>query len=317
MVTPFVLAVLTLAQADTEARKMIGDVSVTEFSQLLTRQAAGRVNRVYDGELPPRANTHKVDDDAGPSRKRMRGQVKKAPRKRRAPDSDADDEETVKENDGEEEDVRETEAASEKAAGEVADTRAETPGYTPTPSPELVETRVESNCSPLRQKDVEGAKAVVAIAAAKVAKGGSIKKTSRKRLVDVGRVFSDDKSSNETPTSPAGRSLGLSTAPGVKVDTGRAGGSAAGASASTDQVVKTAARVFGSPVRQPVVSPLALGKGKKTAVETSVLDYSLAAPYFAPGDFETQGRTCTLCRGGEQPRFSGWQLESVHRAEQV
>lgn len=62
---------------------------------------------------------------------------------------------------------------------------------------------------------------MVAIAAAKVAKGGSIKKTSRKRLVDVGRVFSDDKSSNETPTSPAGRSLGLSTAPGVKVDTGQ------------------------------------------------------------------------------------------------
>lgn len=153
---------------------------------------------------------------------------------RRAPDSDADVEETVKENDGEEEDVGETEAASEKVAGEVADTRAETPGYTPTPSPELVETRVESNCSPLRQKDVEGAKAVVAIAAAKVAKGGSIKKTSRKRLVDVGRVFSDDKSSNESPTSPAGRSLGLSIAPGVKVDTARAGGSAAGASASTD-----------------------------------------------------------------------------------
>lgn len=115
----------------------------------------------------------------------MRWQVKRTPHKRRAPDSDADDEETIEDDDEEEEgDVGETEAVGEKAAGEAADTRAETPGYTPTPSPEPVETRVESNCSPLRQKDVEGAKALVAIAAAKVAKGGSIK--DPKGLADVG-----------------------------------------------------------------------------------------------------------------------------------
>jgi hypothetical protein len=44
----------TLDQAEAEARRMIGDVSVVEYSQLLTRQAAGRTNRVYNGELPPR-----------------------------------------------------------------------------------------------------------------------------------------------------------------------------------------------------------------------------------------------------------------------
>jgi hypothetical protein len=228
----------------------------------------------------------------------MRWQVKRTPHKRRAPDSDADDEETIEDDDEEEEgDVGETKAVGEKAAGEAADNRAETPGYTPTPSPEPVETGVESNCSPLRQKDVEGAKALVAIAAAKVAKGGSIKKTSGKGLVDVSRVFSDDESSDETPTLPACRSLGLSTAPGVKVDAGRAGGSVAGASASTDQVAKTAARVFGSPVRQPVVSPLAPGKEKKTVVETSVSDYSLAVPHFAPGDFETRAELIPFVEG--------------------
>src|SRR5512133_2593546 len=99
---------------------MIGDVSVVEYSQLLMRQAAGRANRVYNGELPPRANPHKADDDAGPSRKRTRGQVKLAPKKRRVPvssDSDADDEDDVEERDGEEEgeEEEEVEVVVEKA----------------------------------------------------------------------------------------------------------------------------------------------------------------------------------------------------------
>jgi hypothetical protein len=76
-----------------------------------------------------------------------------------------------------------------------------------------------------------------------------------------------------------------------------AGGSVAGTSASTDQVAKTAARVFGSPVRRPVVSPLTLGKGKKTALETSVSDYSLAAPHFAHGDFETRAEHIPFVEG--------------------
>jgi hypothetical protein len=124
--------------------------------------------------------------------------VKSAPRKRRAPastDSDADDEDTVEDNDDREEgeDVGETEVAAKKAAEEAVDNRAGTPGYTPTSSPEHVKTGVESNCSPLRRKDVEGAKALVAIASAKVAKGGPVKKTSKKiGLVKVGRAFSDD-----------------------------------------------------------------------------------------------------------------------------
>jgi hypothetical protein len=118
---------------------MIGDVSVVEYSQLLTRQAAGWANWVYNGELPPRANPHKANDDAGPSLKRMRGQVKLAPRKRRAPassDSDADDEDDAEERDGEEEgEEEEEEAVADKAVNEAVEDRVDTPGYTPTPSP--------------------------------------------------------------------------------------------------------------------------------------------------------------------------------------
>ncbi len=176
MATPFIFIVLTLDQADAEAWKMIGDVSVIEYSQLLTRQAAGRANLVYDGELPPRANPHKADDDAGPSRKRTRGQVKLAPRKRWVPacsDSDADDEDDVEERDDEEEGEEEegAEAAAGKAANEAVENRAETPGYTPTPSPGHNETGVESNSSHLDRKDLEGAKVLVAFSAGKVAKG--------------------------------------------------------------------------------------------------------------------------------------------------
>jgi hypothetical protein len=144
---------LTLDQAENEARRMIGDVSVLEYSQLLTRQVAGRANRVYNGELPPRANPHKADDGAGPSRKRMRGQVKLAPRKRRVPsssDSDADDEDDAEERDGEEEgEEEEEEAVADKAANKAIEDRVDTPGYTLTPSPGHNETGVESNSSPL------------------------------------------------------------------------------------------------------------------------------------------------------------------------
>ena len=167
---------LTLAQANTEARKMIGDVSITEYSLLLTRQAAGRANRVYDGDLPPRTKPFKADGDEGPSRKRLRGQVKLAPQKRRAlasSDSDAVDEDNIEEHNGEEEgeDKGEAEVAAEKA------------------------------------------------------------------------------------------------------------------------------RVFGSPVRQPVASPLVIPKGKGAAVETSASEYSLAAPHFAPGDFETRAELIPFVEG--------------------
>jgi hypothetical protein len=280
--THFVSVVLTLVQAEAEARKVIGDVSITEYGQLLTRQAAGRANRVYDGDLPSRAKPSKADGDEGTSRKR------KAPA---STDSDADDEDTVNDRDGEEEgeDEGEMEVAAETAADEPADDRTETRGYTPTPSPDHVETGVESNSSPLRRKDLEGAKALVSIAAAKVAKGGSVKESSKKKgLVDVACVFSDDESSDETPTSPAGRSLGLSTAPGATTNTGEAGGSAAaGTSASADRVLQATVKLFGSLLCHTPASPPAIQKGKKVAVEASASDYSLAAPRFAPGDFET------------------------------
>nr|AAX94799.1 hypothetical protein LOC_Os11g14840 [Oryza sativa Japonica Group]ABA92406.1 hypothetical protein LOC_Os11g14840 [Oryza sativa Japonica Group] len=275
LVLPEGTNVLTLDQADAEARKMIGDVSVIEYSQLLTRQAAGRANRVYNGELPPRANPHKVDDDVAPSRKRTRGQVKLAPWKRRVrttSDSDANDKDDVEERDGDEEgeEEEEAEAVVEKAADEAVQNRVDTPGYTPTPSPGHNETRGGVEQLPPSSKGIGGGEGASCVFGRQDGKG------------------SDDESSDETPTSLAGRSLNLSTAPILSLDGGGAGGSAAaGASASADRIVTAAARVFGSPLRQPVVSPLVKAKGKGAAVETSALEYSLAAPHFAPGDFET------------------------------
>nr|CAD39995.3 OSJNBb0045P24.12 [Oryza sativa Japonica Group] len=185
--------------------------------------------------------------------------------KRRVPassDSDADDEDDVEEPDGEEEgeEEEEAEAVAEKVTNEAAEDRVDTPGYTPTPSPGHNETGVESNSSPLRRKDLEGAKTLVAFSSGKAAKGGPVKKISKRRgLVDVARVFSDDESSDETPTSPAGRSLDLSTAPILSLGADGAGGSAAAeVSASAEWIVTAATRVFGSPSRQPVVSPLIL-----------------------------------------------------------
>jgi hypothetical protein len=296
--------VSTLDQAEAEARRMIGDVSVVEYSQLLTRQAAGRANRVYNGELPPRANPQKADDDAGPSRKRTRGQVKLAPRKRRVPvssDSDADDEDNVEERDGEEgrEEEEEVEVVVEKAADEAVENRVDTPSYTPTPSTGHNETGVESNSSPLHRKELDGAKVLIAFSAGKAAKGGPVKKISKKKgLIDVARVFSDDESSDETPTSLASRSLDLSTAPVLSLGADGAGGSAtAGASASAERIVTAAARVFGSPLCQPVVLPLVKAKGKGAAIETSASEYSLPVSHFAPGDFETRADLIPFVEG--------------------
>nr|XP_015638547.1 uncharacterized protein LOC107280923 [Oryza sativa Japonica Group] len=225
----------------------------------------------------------------------MRGQVKLAPRKRRVPassDSDADDEDDAEERDGKEEgeEEEEVEAVADKAANEATEDRVDTPGYTPTPSPDHNETGVESNSSPLRRKDLEGAKALVAFSSGKAAKGGLVKKILKKKgFLDIARVFSDDESSDETPTSPAGRSLDLSAAPLAPLGVAGAGGSAAaGASASAERILSAAARVFGSPVREPAISPLAKAKGKCAAAEAFASEYSLAAPHFAPGDFETR-----------------------------
>nr|AAT47107.1 hypothetical protein [Oryza sativa Japonica Group] len=261
---------------------------------------SGRANRVYNSELPPRANPHKADDDAGPSRKRMRGQVKLAPRKRRVPassDSDADNEDDAEERDGENE--GEEEAVADKAAKEAIEDRVDTPGYTPTPSPGHNETGVESNSSLLRRKDLEGAKALVAFSSGTVAKGGPVKKISKKKgLVNIARIFSDDESSDETPTSPAGRSLDLSTAPLAPLGVAGAGSStAAGASASAERIVSATARVFGSPVHEPAISPLVKAKGKCAAAEASASEYSLAAPHFAPGDFETRADLIPFVEG--------------------
>jgi hypothetical protein len=143
---------------------------------------------------------------------------------------------------------------------------------------------VELNSSALRRKALEGAKALVAFSSGKAAKGGPVKKISKKKgLVNIARIFSDDESSDETPTSPAGRSLDLSTAPLLPLGVAGAGGSAtAGASASAERIVTAAARVFGSPLHEPAVSPLVKTKGKGAAAEASASEYSLAAPPLRP-----------------------------------
>ena len=158
---------------------------------------------------------------------------------------------------------------------------------------------MESNSSPLRQKDLDGAKALVAFSSGKAAKGGPVKKISKKKgLVDVARIFSDDESSDGTPTSPAGRSLDLSIAPVLPLGAdGEGGSAAAGASASAERIMTTAVRVFGSPLRQPVASPLIEAKGKGAAVETSASEYSLVAPHFAPSDFETRADLLPFVEG--------------------
>nr|CAE02215.2 OSJNBb0002N06.5 [Oryza sativa Japonica Group]CAH66591.1 OSIGBa0092G14.2 [Oryza sativa] len=101
--------------------------------------------------------------------------VKLAPRKRRVPassDSDADDEDDAEERDGEEEgEEEEEEAVADKASNEAIEDRVDTPGYTATSSPGHNETGVESNSSPLRRKDLEGAKVLVAFSSGKAAKG--------------------------------------------------------------------------------------------------------------------------------------------------
>nr|AAM18731.1 hypothetical protein [Oryza sativa Japonica Group] len=206
LVLPEGMNTLTLDQAENEARRMIGDVSVVEVPA--------------------------------------------------SSDSDADDEDDAEERDGEEEE--EEEAMADKAVNEAIEDRVDTPSYTPTPSPGHNETGVESNSSPVRRKDLEGAKALVAFSSGTVAKGGPVKKISKKKgLVDIARVFSDDESSDETPTSPAGRSLDLSTAPLAPLGVAGAGGSAAArASASAKRIVSAAAMVFGSPMREPAISPL-------------------------------------------------------------
>nr|AAU44116.1 hypothetical protein [Oryza sativa Japonica Group] len=251
-----------------------------------------RPNIAVNGAMEARfVLLRKANDEAGPSRKRMRGQVKLAPKKRRVPassDSDADDEDDAEECDGEEEgeEEEEVEAVADKAAG-----------YTPTPSPGNNETGVESNSSPLRRKDLEGAKALVAFSSGAAAKGGPIKKVAKtKGLVDVARVFSDNESSDGTPTSPTGRSLDLSAAPIPPIGAaGVDGSTAAGASASA--IVTAAAKVFGNPPHQPVASPLMEAKGKRAVAETSALEYSLSVPRFAPGDFETRADLLPFVEG--------------------
>uniref|UniRef100_A0A0E0DB05 Uncharacterized protein n=1 Tax=Oryza meridionalis TaxID=40149 RepID=A0A0E0DB05_9ORYZ len=68
---PLMGKVRTLDDAEAEAAKMVGSLTATEFFRLLQRQANGRANCIYVGELASRSIISKAaDDDAGTSKKR-------------------------------------------------------------------------------------------------------------------------------------------------------------------------------------------------------------------------------------------------------
>lgn len=173
----FTSTVLSLPQAEGEARKMIGKLTINEYSQLLTCQTGCQANRVFFGEFSARTNPIKVviiDEDAEPPKKRKRAKGKGAPRKRRpvSPvDSDTDDEDKV----GDEEE------GEEEAVDENMDSKQDSPGYTP--SPDHVETDVASSLSHLRQRELEGAKTLAAIAGVAPSRGKKGTKVFTKGVV--------------------------------------------------------------------------------------------------------------------------------------
>lgn len=71
--------VQSLAEAETEANNIIGELTAREYGMLLSRQTSGRANRVFDSEPPARANPIKVVtivDGAESSKKHKRGVAK-------------------------------------------------------------------------------------------------------------------------------------------------------------------------------------------------------------------------------------------------
>nr|AAX95296.1 Putative gypsy type transposon, putative [Oryza sativa Japonica Group]ABA92635.1 retrotransposon protein, putative, Ty3-gypsy subclass [Oryza sativa Japonica Group] len=77
LVLPAGAEMRTLEDAEIEALKMIGALTTAEFARLLQRQADGRMNHVYTGELPSRSNPSRAgDDEAGTSKKRKRAVAK-------------------------------------------------------------------------------------------------------------------------------------------------------------------------------------------------------------------------------------------------
>jgi hypothetical protein len=61
--------------------------------------------------------------------------------------------------------------------------------------------------------------------------------------------------------------------------------------------VTAAAKVFGSPPRQPISSPLTEAKGKRATGEMSASEYSLAVPRCAPGNFESRADLLPFVEG--------------------
>lgn len=101
-------AVRTLEDMEAEAAKMVGALTTTEFGCLLQRQADGRANRVYVGDLAVRSIiSNATDDDAGTSKKSkravakgVRAQAHRASKDTVDSDADNEDEEAGSDEDG-------------------------------------------------------------------------------------------------------------------------------------------------------------------------------------------------------------------------
>lgn len=182
-------AVRTLEDMEAEAAKMVGALTTTEFGCLLQRQADGRANRVYVGDLAVRSIiSNATDDDAGTSKKSKRAVAKgvRAQAHRASKDtvdSDADNEDE--------------EAGSDEDGG--------SRGYTP--SPVQAKVGAGAHVSPVRPRDVAGANGLLAISSSAAKPGAPARK--KKGVVQIAASFSNSEASSDgTPTSPVLRRAG-------------------------------------------------------------------------------------------------------------
>uniref|UniRef100_A0A0D9ZIK1 Uncharacterized protein n=1 Tax=Oryza glumipatula TaxID=40148 RepID=A0A0D9ZIK1_9ORYZ len=256
---------LTGKDAEFEASKMIGALTRAEFARLLQRQADGRVNRVFAGELPSRSNPSRVgDDEAGTSSKRKRAIVKGGQIQTRCSTK------AVIESDGEEEED-DADVGSEEDASH---------GYTPSPTPAKSDAGL--HVSPTRPQDIVVANTLLAIFSTAAKPMMAVRRKRKKgKVVQVGHGFSDSEGSDGTPTSPVlqraefrGRRMSPPPASDAEAATG---GSASAPAAGTNLAEGERIVVVPSPIRQR--------EGKAPVVEGSVSDVTLTAPHFVPADF--------------------------------
>uniref|UniRef100_A0A0E0QPK4 Uncharacterized protein n=1 Tax=Oryza rufipogon TaxID=4529 RepID=A0A0E0QPK4_ORYRU len=110
------------------------------------------------------------------------------------------------------------------------------------------------------------------------------RKNKKGKVVQVGHGFLDSEGSDGTPTSSVlrratfrGRRMSPSPASNAEAETGGSASTpAAGSNVAEDERVDA------------VPSPIRQHEGKAPAVEASVSDVTLTAPYFVPTDFATR-----------------------------